>query len=229
VLGDGAAWIRRVVAEQFPHAIHIVDVYHAREHVWKVANAVYGRGNPQGAVWANGVCGLLCEGQIEEVVKRIETLPPISAEPGALKNSPAIVWQCLLCPGRRRLDEATCWSHFRLLALSTFEPLYQNVVWIESGKSSGISEQIFLSPFVACGYFQTRIISLGIFDHFSNGFPFMRKTIWLAGTPVASHQTRSNESGPSFTRIFFAQEYFFWSIGAPSEAMYVHDLATGRG
>jgi hypothetical protein len=90
VLGDGAAWIRRIVTEHFPQAIQIVDLYHAREHVWKVANAVYGRGTQQGATWAHAVCDLLCEGRISEVVKRIEALPAILPEPGAARSEPSI-------------------------------------------------------------------------------------------------------------------------------------------
>lgn len=90
VLGDGAAWIRRIVTEQFPQAIHIVDLSHAREHVWKVANAVYGRSTSQGTAWAHAVCDLLCEGSISEVVKRIKALPPISPEPGAARSVPEI-------------------------------------------------------------------------------------------------------------------------------------------
>jgi hypothetical protein len=90
VLGDGAAWIRRVVAEHFPQAIHIVDLYHAREHVWKVANAVYTRGTQQASTWAHAVCDLLCEGHIEEVVKRIEGLPTIQPEPGTARSVPEI-------------------------------------------------------------------------------------------------------------------------------------------
>src|SRR5207302_7155228 len=42
VLGDGAVWIWKLVAEHFPDAVQIVDLYHAEEHVWEVAHAVYG-------------------------------------------------------------------------------------------------------------------------------------------------------------------------------------------
>src|SRR5438874_953695 len=41
-LGDGAAWIWRLVAEHFPDAVQIVDLYHAHEHIWKIARAVFG-------------------------------------------------------------------------------------------------------------------------------------------------------------------------------------------
>jgi hypothetical protein len=41
IIGDGAEWVRTVCTEQFPQAIQIVDLYHARQHLWEVARAVY--------------------------------------------------------------------------------------------------------------------------------------------------------------------------------------------
>ena len=49
ILGDGARWIRHLVEEHFPTAGQMVDLYHAREQLWNVANAVHGSGTPQGA------------------------------------------------------------------------------------------------------------------------------------------------------------------------------------
>ena len=37
VIGDGAPWILNVAAEQFPGAIEIVDIYHAKQHLCDVA------------------------------------------------------------------------------------------------------------------------------------------------------------------------------------------------
>src|ERR1700694_995846 len=90
ILGDGARWIRRLAEEHFPHATHIVDLYHAREHVWNVANAVYGPATPQGAAWANQADERLTHGQIEELVQMLEKLPPIPPLPGASRSIPAI-------------------------------------------------------------------------------------------------------------------------------------------
>ncbi len=36
-LGDGAAWIWTMAEELYPHATHIVDIYHAREHLHDLA------------------------------------------------------------------------------------------------------------------------------------------------------------------------------------------------
>lgn len=71
VLGDGAAWIWRLAAEHFPTAVQIVDLSHAREHVWKVARAVFGQNTPAGSAWAEEVCRLREEGNIEDLVAEI--------------------------------------------------------------------------------------------------------------------------------------------------------------
>ncbi|MCY4611446.1 MAG: hypothetical protein OXC38_07105, partial [Gammaproteobacteria bacterium] len=52
VLGDGAAWIWNTVSEQFPQAIQIVDLFHAKERLWKVARDAYGNGSDLAAAWA---------------------------------------------------------------------------------------------------------------------------------------------------------------------------------
>ena len=36
-LGDGAAWIWSMASDLYPHATHIVDIYHAREHLTDLA------------------------------------------------------------------------------------------------------------------------------------------------------------------------------------------------
>ena len=37
IIGDGAAWIWNTVAAKFPEATQIVDLYHAREHLYGLA------------------------------------------------------------------------------------------------------------------------------------------------------------------------------------------------
>jgi hypothetical protein len=86
VLGDGATWIWNLAAEHFPGAVQIVDLWHAREHVWKVAHAAFGTGSPQGAAWAEHACTLLVQGNIEELVTEIVVLPPVPPEPGASRS-----------------------------------------------------------------------------------------------------------------------------------------------
>ena len=50
LLGDGAPWIWNFAEEHVPDAIQIVDVFHAKQHVFDVAKAVYGPGSDLAAV-----------------------------------------------------------------------------------------------------------------------------------------------------------------------------------
>jgi hypothetical protein len=84
VLGDGAPWIWKLVAEHFPGAVQMVDLYHAQEHVWDVAHAVFGPSSQEACIWAKEACTLLVHGQIEELVAAIGKLPKIA--PAAEEN-----------------------------------------------------------------------------------------------------------------------------------------------
>jgi hypothetical protein len=41
VIGDGAEWIWNIADAHFPGAIQIVDLFHARQHLWDVARKLY--------------------------------------------------------------------------------------------------------------------------------------------------------------------------------------------
>lgn len=43
VISDGAEWIRNLVETHFPGAIHIIDLYHAREHLLDLCRALFDR------------------------------------------------------------------------------------------------------------------------------------------------------------------------------------------
>ena len=45
VLGDGAAWIWNFADEHLPDAVQIVDLFHAKQHVFDAAKAIYGDGD----------------------------------------------------------------------------------------------------------------------------------------------------------------------------------------
>ena len=88
VVGDGAPWIWNLAAEHFPGAVQIVDLYHAKEHVWEVAHAVFGGATKASTAWATHACSLLEEGQIADLVSAIAALPPIPPEPGQARSIP---------------------------------------------------------------------------------------------------------------------------------------------
>lgn len=52
VLGDGAGWIWNLAEEQFPGALEIVDLFHAKQHLSDAAKAIYGAGTALSDQWA---------------------------------------------------------------------------------------------------------------------------------------------------------------------------------
>jgi hypothetical protein len=90
VLGDGARWMWDLAQEHFPGATQIVDRWHAKQHVWNVAHAVFGRGTAAGAAWAEEACTSLVQGQIPALVQAIQALPPIAPPSGQRRSMPEV-------------------------------------------------------------------------------------------------------------------------------------------
>ncbi len=42
IIADGAVWIWNIADREFPGAVQIVDLYHAREHLWVLAGKLMG-------------------------------------------------------------------------------------------------------------------------------------------------------------------------------------------
>ena len=81
VIGDGAEWIRNLVETHFPGAIQIVDLYHARQHLWEVARALYPNDAVQQKAWMKvHQKRLLDNGKIEKLVTALRSLRHTSAE-----------------------------------------------------------------------------------------------------------------------------------------------------
>ena len=59
VLGDGAEWLWKLAAEQFPGACGCLDIYHASEHVAQAARRVRGEATAEARAQAEGGRGLL--------------------------------------------------------------------------------------------------------------------------------------------------------------------------
>jgi hypothetical protein len=72
VIADGAAWIWNLVGERFKGAKELLDFYHATEHLWTVANTVYGAGTPKAKKWVEPLIDQLKESQSAEVIKTLE-------------------------------------------------------------------------------------------------------------------------------------------------------------
>jgi hypothetical protein len=76
VLGDGAPWIWNIADECFPGAVHIIDLYHAREHYWNAGRAVLDHDTAKLQMWAEKRRKELDKGDVEKVIEAIRQLSP---------------------------------------------------------------------------------------------------------------------------------------------------------
>ena len=72
VLGDGAAWIWNFADEHLPDATRIVDIFHAKQHVFDAAKAIYGPGTDLAAAWGKQRRDELDEGRFDELLAALE-------------------------------------------------------------------------------------------------------------------------------------------------------------
>jgi hypothetical protein len=72
-LSDGAAWLSKLKDEFFPKAIKILDWYHAVEHLWTTARALFGENDDvKCRSWVSPLEGLLWEGKVDNVIRLID-------------------------------------------------------------------------------------------------------------------------------------------------------------
>jgi len=76
VMGDGADWIWNTSQEQFPGATEIVDLYHARQHLWDLGAGLHPSDEAARRRWIMKHQPLLDEGKIEKLVAALRTLRP---------------------------------------------------------------------------------------------------------------------------------------------------------
>lgn len=66
-LGDGAEWIWNIVKENFPHAVQILDWFHACEYLMPVAKAAF-TDKAQQKAWVQKTKTALWEGRLDEAI-----------------------------------------------------------------------------------------------------------------------------------------------------------------
>jgi hypothetical protein len=74
VLGDGAEWIWNQAELHFPEATQIVDLYHARQHLWNLGAQLYPHDSPAQKRWVMGRKNKLDNGEIEALVASLRSL-----------------------------------------------------------------------------------------------------------------------------------------------------------
>ncbi len=80
VLGDGAAWVWNLSHIYFPAAIEIVDIYHARAHLWELGRTLFPLDRQQRRGWVQRRKQQLDEGRIEHLVRSFRGTPTDTAE-----------------------------------------------------------------------------------------------------------------------------------------------------
>ena len=80
VLGDGTVWIWNLADQHFPGAIQIVDLYHARQHLWELSAKLFPNDTQARKQWTAICLDQLDKGKIEALVKILRDLQPTHAE-----------------------------------------------------------------------------------------------------------------------------------------------------
>jgi hypothetical protein len=81
VMGDGAEWIWNLADQHFPGAVQIVDLYHARQHLWDLARKLYPNDTVSQKAWIKvHQKRLLDKGKIEKLVLSLRATESTNAE-----------------------------------------------------------------------------------------------------------------------------------------------------
>lgn len=74
VVADGAVWIWNLAADRLSPTLEVLDIYHAKEHLWAVAHALYGEDEAAARRWVGPLIGKLQQGAAGDLVKHLVSL-----------------------------------------------------------------------------------------------------------------------------------------------------------
>jgi hypothetical protein len=80
VIADGAEWIWNIVELHLPGAVQIVDIFHARQHLWALARALYPSEETRQKRWVMRKQAMLDSGEIEKLVRSLRSLVTTNME-----------------------------------------------------------------------------------------------------------------------------------------------------
>ena len=84
VIGDGAPWIWNLTAEHFPEAIQIVDLYHARQHLWELSAKLWPSAERSRRSWTRRRERQLEGGRIASLLRALRALSLATPETAEL-------------------------------------------------------------------------------------------------------------------------------------------------
>ena len=79
-LGDGAEWVKNIADTHFPGATHIIDLYHAKEHVSKLCKLLFGDDEKKNVRYRTRWWTYLDYGQIQKITHQAERKLPYNSE-----------------------------------------------------------------------------------------------------------------------------------------------------
>lgn len=84
VIGDGAEWIWNIAKDHFPGAVQIVDLFHARQHLWELARLLFANDTKRRNQWI----GLHQKRWLDQgkIAKLVASLRSIATEDTDLAN-----------------------------------------------------------------------------------------------------------------------------------------------
>jgi len=80
IIAHGAEWIWNIAEQHFPGAIQIVDIYHARQHLWDLARALHPNEETKQKRWVIRQQAKLDGGKIENLVHSLRSLDATNPE-----------------------------------------------------------------------------------------------------------------------------------------------------
>lgn len=93
VLDDGAVWIWNLADQHFPGAIQIVDLFHARQHLWELSAKLLPQDEKARKRWLARCLDRLEKGKIEALVKFLASLRPDQADLAKLVTNESAYFQ----------------------------------------------------------------------------------------------------------------------------------------
>jgi hypothetical protein len=93
VIGDGAVWIWNLAGQHFPGAIQIVDLYHARQHLWGLSAKLFPTDERGRKRWTARLLDKLDQGNIEPLVQALRQFPPPGEQLAHLLSNEADYFQ----------------------------------------------------------------------------------------------------------------------------------------
>jgi hypothetical protein len=81
VVGDGAEWIWNLADQHFPGAVQIVDLFHARQHLWELARRLHPNDEVNQKLWIRvHQKRLLDKGKIQKLIVALRSIVSSSPE-----------------------------------------------------------------------------------------------------------------------------------------------------